>query len=64
MKFWKEENALVFKHQYETVKITPWGKNALRVQATKYPGFTDKNWALVEEVPFYGEGSIEIADGV
>lgn len=63
MKFWKEENALVFKHQYETVKITPWGKNALRVQATKYPGFTDKNWALEEEVPFYGECSIEIEEG-
>lgn len=63
MKFWKEENALVFKHQYETVKITPWGKNALRVQATKYPGFTDKNWALEEEVPFYGESSIEIEEG-
>ena len=33
MRFFKENNSLCFKHQYETVMITPWGKNALRVRA-------------------------------
>ena len=46
MKFWKENESLCWKHQYETVKITPWGRNALRVRTTKYPNFTDRNWAL------------------
>ena len=45
MRFFKENNSLCFKHQYETMRITPWGKNALRVRATKYPQFTQHDWA-------------------
>ena len=51
MKFWKENGSLCWKHQYETVQITPWGKNALRVRTTKYPAFTSHNWALEEPIP-------------
>lgn len=51
MRFWKENESLVWKHQYETVMITPWGRNALRIRATKYPGFTEHNWALEEPIP-------------
>lgn len=51
MRFWKENQSLLWKHRYETVQITAWGKNALRVRATKYPHFTEQNWALEEPVP-------------
>ncbi len=63
MKFWKENGSLCWKHQYETVQITPWGKNALRVRTTKYPAFTSHNWALEEPIPDTDANvSIEIAD--
>lgn len=63
MKFWKENGSLCWKHQYETVQITPWGKNALRVRTTKYPAFTSHNWALEEPIPdTAADVSIEIAD--
>lgn len=62
MKFWKENESLMWKHQYETVMITPWGKNALRVRATKYPSFTQHNWALEEPIPdTNAEVSVEIS---
>ena len=51
MRFWKDNQSLMWKHQYETVCITPWGKNALRIRATKFPGFTAHDWALEEPVP-------------
>lgn len=51
MRFWKENQSLMWKHQYETVCITPWGKNALRIRATKFPVFTAHDWALEEPVP-------------
>lgn len=63
MRFWKEEQSLVWKHGYETVMVTPWGKNALRVRATKYPKFTEHDWALEEPVPVSGNVSVEIGDG-
>ena len=63
MKFWKENGSLCWKHQYETVQITPWGKNALRVRTTKYPAFTSHNWALEEPIPDTDANvCIEIAD--
>lgn len=62
MKFWKENESLMWKHQYETVMITPWGKNALRIRATKYPSFTQHNWALEEPIPDTdSEVSVEIS---
>lgn len=62
MKFWKENESLMWKHQYETVMITPWGKNALRIRATKYPSFTQHNWALEEPIPdTNSEVSVEIS---
>ena len=70
MKFWQEEQSLLWKHGYETVMITPWGKNALRVRATKYPRFTENDWALEEQVPasegveiVTGDGGAEITNG-
>ena len=64
MRFWNENQSLMWKHQYETVCITPWGRNALRIRATKFPDFTDYNWALDEPVPdVSADVSIEIGSG-
>ncbi|MGN0435624.1 MAG: TIM-barrel domain-containing protein [Wujia sp.] len=50
MEFIQDNYALVVKHQGETLRIEPWGKNALRVRATMFPTFSGKDWALTEEV--------------
>lgn len=38
--------SLVFKRRHETVMITPWGENSLRVRGTEGNSFTEKDWAL------------------
>jgi alpha-D-xyloside xylohydrolase len=48
--FISENNVLIVKHQYETLRIEGWGRNALRVRSTLYPSFTDHDWALSEKV--------------
>ena len=48
--FINDNNVLIVKHQYETLRIEAWGKDALRVRSTLYPSFTDNDWALTEEV--------------
>lgn len=60
MRFWQEKQSLMWRHQYETVMVTPWGKNALRIRATKYPEFTENDWALEEPVETKAETTIEI----
>ena len=50
MEFIKDGHALVVKRAGETLRIEPWGKNALRVRATMFPTFTDREWALTEKV--------------
>lgn len=50
MIFKKEENALVFYRNGETVKIEAWGKDSFRVRATKLREFTNRTWALTENV--------------
>lgn len=46
MFFMKDNQALLCKRQNETLRIEPWGKNALRIRATLFHEFTDKNSAL------------------
>ncbi|MCF0125334.1 MAG: family 31 glucosidase, partial [Treponema sp.] len=48
--FVQEENALILKKGNETVRIEPWGKDALRVRSTLEPHFTGNVWGLTEEV--------------
>lgn len=48
--FIKDHNSLILKHLGETVRIEPWGKDSLRIRMTRYPSFTDHDWALTEEV--------------
>lgn len=48
MFFVKEGQALICRHQNETLRIEPWGRNALRVRSTLYSGFSGNDWALTD----------------
>ncbi|MBQ3460127.1 MAG: glycoside hydrolase family 31 protein [Solobacterium sp.] len=48
-----EERTLFVRHQGETLRIEPWGKDSLRIRATMYPRFSGENWALSEKVTNY-----------
>ena len=61
MAFYQENGALVLRRQGETLRIEPWGKDALRVRATMLPAFTDHDWALTEAVPAC-DAKIEITE--
>lgn len=50
MQFINDRGALVFRRQGETVRIEAWGDNSLRVRATMFPEFSDRDWALSEPV--------------
>ncbi|MBR5344240.1 MAG: glycoside hydrolase family 31 protein [Clostridia bacterium] len=50
MQFTEDHGALVCRRGGETLRIEPWGKNALRVRATMFPAFQDENWALTEAI--------------
>ena len=63
--FFSEENGvLTARSQYETLRIEAWGKDALRVRATQYSGFSGRDWALSES-PDGGPGKakVEILEG-
>ena len=49
MQFENKQNALVFCHNGETVRIEAWGKDALRVRSAMYGKFTSHDWALTEK---------------
>lgn len=51
MIFSTEGSRLIARHQAERLCIEPWGRNSLRIRATKYMDFTGRSWALTEEVP-------------
>ncbi len=48
MIFSEERGALICRHAGETLRIEPWGKDALRVRATCFPTFSGNDWALLE----------------
>lgn len=59
----QEGSAVIVRQQYETLRIEPWGKDALRVRATQCKHFTDRPWALTEDVSQYNnEVKINISD--
>ena len=61
MQFTAEKNALVARHQGETLRIEPWGRDSLRVRATMLPAIEDRDWALTEPVePCHA--AVEIAE--
>lgn len=42
------DNKLIFHYDAEELWIEPWGKNALRIRATKNDVMPEENWALLE----------------
>ncbi len=59
--FLTEGDKLVFKYDAEKLWIEPWGKNALRVRATKESEMPEYDWAL-SETPRETAAKIEIFD--
>lgn len=47
--FRREGNSLKFHYDAEELWIEPWGRNSLRVRATKMAEMPEENWALQEE---------------
>ena len=58
--FHPEGNALVWGMNHETVRIEPWGKDCLRVRATREAELQDTPWALLPAEAV--ETHIEITD--
>ncbi|MGN1140398.1 MAG: TIM-barrel domain-containing protein [Oliverpabstia sp.] len=56
--FEKKDNSLIFRENGETVMLTPWGKNSLRVRACILGEISDENAALLEQTDT--ESQIEI----
>ena len=46
----RENNKLIFHYDSEELWIEPWGKNALRIRATKNNRMDEENWALLSAV--------------
>ena len=49
MQFKEENGALIARQNGETLRIEAWGKDSLRVRATRLPSFTEHDWALTED---------------
>ncbi len=45
--FEKKGDALCYRYEAERLVIEPWGKNSLRVRATKLPQMDPEDWALL-----------------
>ena len=48
MRFQTKNGVLIAQANGETLRIETWGKESLRVRATKLTGFFGKDWALNE----------------
>jgi len=51
------ENKISYRFDAEKMSIEPWGKNALRIRATKCAAFSEENWALSMPVE---EGKVSV----
>ena len=60
MIFTGSDQALLIRHQNELLLIEAWGRDSLRVRATLYTDFTNRNWALSEAPCTCGNVSIQI----
>ena len=61
MGFTLENGILTRRMDGETLRIEPWGQNALRVRATRNAEFTGEPWALLEDVSGQNAAQAEIA---
>ena len=49
MVFTAEKGVLTARNLGEILRIEAWGKDSLRVRATRHAALNDENWALTEE---------------
>ena len=61
MQFKEENGALIARQNGETLRIEAWGKDSLRVRATRLPSFTEQDWALTED-PGPSRAEVEIGE--
>ena len=61
MQFKEENGALIARQNGETLRIEAWGKDSLRVRATRLPSFTEQDWALTED-PGSCRAAVEIGE--
>ena len=61
MIFLQENSALVAKHNGETLRIEPWGPDALRVRAFLYENGSGRDWALTE-TPAAAKSAVTIGE--
>jgi alpha-D-xyloside xylohydrolase len=59
--FDKVGHALLWRRAGETLKLQPWGRDAIRVQATRESELLDQDWALLPPDPA-ASGGMEIGD--
>lgn len=59
MIFTAEKGVLTARNLGEILRIEAWGKDSLRVRATRHAALNDENWALTEE-PGGSEATVEI----
>lgn len=57
----KEDGRLVFAYDAERLWVEAWGKDALRIRATKSSNMPTEDWALLD--PVHTESNIQIRDG-
>lgn len=63
MKFFEEQNgSLVFRENGETVMVTPWGKNSLRIRATVLSDISDESVALIAQETIQTDIQIHIEE--
>ena len=60
--FEEKDHALYYRYDAERVIVEPWGKNSLRVRASKMPEMPDELWALDGKPEGREEASIAIHD--
>ena len=58
----KQKNRLIYRFDAEKVWIEPWGKNSLRIRATKCSEMPDEDWALLKVDQPEEDFEIEIVD--
>ena len=61
MIFLQENKALIAKRAGETLRIEPWGPDALRVRAFMYDDASSRDWALTE-IPAASDSRITIGE--
>lgn len=60
----KEKNKLCYEYDSEQLWIEAWGRNALRVRATKNAQMPQENWALQKAIDTTADVNIKIEDHV